>query len=165
MVIMMGFHRCNKFLKKKEVITMTDKSFSFASFVAYGNSCINNTTGKTPEIQNAFKSDLKKAIAHAGYPNKDEIGIIDEINDFEMNATLQTVPQLVSGYMRDEKRGFDIPAADSNTCAASIKVISVGEKTKEGINQLGPNAGQPYKSVTAAHDELQVKNRRGPFKK
>lgn len=143
----------------------TNKTFSFASFVEYGNACINNTTGNTPEIQTAFKTDLKKAIAHAGYPTKEEINIIDEINDFDMSATMQKVPELISGYMKDEQRSFDIPAGNDNTCAASIKVIAVEEKTKTGVNQLGPNAGSEYSSTTLAHEELQIKNRRGPFKK
>jgi hypothetical protein len=144
---------------------MTNKNFSYAAFVAYGNSCINNTSGKTPEIQKAFKTDLKKAIAHAGYPTKDEIDVIDEINDFDMSATLQTVPEIISGFMRDTGRSFDIPAATDNTCPASIKVVAVPEKTKEGIIMLGDRKGETYKSTIKAHEELSVKNHRGSFKK
>lgn len=143
----------------------TNKPFSFATFVAYGNSCINNTAGKTPEIQTAFKQDLKRAIDRAGYPTKDEIGVIDEINDFDMSATLQKVPELVAGYMKTEQRSFEIPAADDNTCTATIRVVAVPEKTKTGTIRLGPNAGSEYTSTTYAHEELSVKNRRGPFKK
>lgn len=143
----------------------TNKGFSIASWVAYGNACINNTTGTTPDIQTAFKGDLKKAIAHAGYPNKDEIGIIDEINDFDMSGTLSAIPEVVSGYMSKEQRAFDIPAADDNTCAASIKVVEVPETTKTGTITFGANKGQTYESTVAAHEELKVKNRRDPFKK
>lgn len=143
----------------------TNKGFSFASFVQYGNACINNATGNTPGIQDAFKTDLKKAIAHAGYPSKDEIGIVDEINDFEMPNVMSKIPEIVSGYMRDEKRSFDIPAADDNTCAATIKVVAVPEKTKTGTIMLGDKKGETYESTTKAHDELSVKNRRDPFKK
>lgn len=143
----------------------TKNRFSFASFVAHGNACINNASGNTPEIQSAFKSDLKKAIAHAGYPSKDEIGVIDEINDFDMSATMSKIPEIVSSYMRDEQRGFDIPAADNNTCAATINVVSVPEKTKTGTIMLGDRKGETYESVIKAHDELTVKNRRDPFKK
>lgn len=143
----------------------TNKVFSFASFVEYGNGCINNVSGKTPEIQTAFKTDLKKAIAHAGYPSKDEIGIIDEINDFDMSATMSKIPEIVSGYMRDEERSFDIPAANDNTCAASIKVVEVPEKVKEGTIMLGDRKGETYKSVIGAHEEISVKNRRDKFKK
>lgn len=143
----------------------TSKLFSFAAWVDYGNSCINNTTGNTPGIQEAFKADLKKAIAHAGYPTKEEIGVVDTINDFDMSATLSKVPEMVAGFMKDEKRAFDIPAADENTCAASIKVVAVNEKTKEGTIMLGDRKGETYKSTIAAHEEIAVKNRRDPFKK
>lgn len=143
----------------------TNKGFSFASFVAYGNSCINNASGKTPEIQTAFKTDLKKAIAHAGYPSKDEIGVIDEINDFDMSATMQKIPEIVSGYMKNEQRSFDIPAADDNTCPATIKVVAVDEKVKEGTIAFGDKKGETYKSTVAAHEEVSVKNRRDKFKK
>lgn len=141
------------------------KVFSFASFVEYGNSAINNTTGNTAGIQSAFKMDLKKAIAHAGYPTKDEISIVDEINDFDMSNTLAKVPELVSGYMSTEDRAFDIPAANDKTCAASLKIVSVEEKTKTGVIMLGDKKGEEYSSTIAAHDEFSVKNRRDPFKK
>lgn len=144
---------------------MTNKSFSFAAWVSYGNSCINNTTGNTPEIQTAFKTDLKKAIAHAGYPTKDEINVVDEINDFDMSATLSKVPEIVSGFMHDEQRSFDLPSPAKDTCAATVKVVSVPEKTKEGTIMLGDRKGETYKTTYSAHDEISVKNRRDPFKK
>lgn len=144
---------------------MTNKGFSLAAFVEYGNNCFNNTTGNTPTMQTAFKSDLKKAIAHAGYPSKDEIGVIDEINDFDMSNTLSKVPELVSGYMKDEGRAFQIPAADDNTCSATINVVGVDEKVKKGTLNFGENAGKEYTSTTLAHEELTVSNNRKPFKK
>lgn len=142
----------------------TNKSFSFAAFVAYGNNCINNVNGTTPEIQTAFKADLKRAIAHANYPSKDEIGIIDEINDFDMSNTLEQVPKLVSGFMHDEQRSFDLPAPDENTAPATLRVDAVPEKVNEGTIQFGDNKGQTYKSVTAAHDEVKVKSKTKQFK-
>ena len=143
----------------------TNKTFSFAAWVNYGNACINNTTGNTPEIQTAFKTDLKKAIAHAGYPTKDEIGVVDTINDFDMSATLSKVPEMVAGFMKDEQRAFEIPAADENTCAAAIKVVAVEEKTSTGTVMFGANKGATYETTTAAHEEIKVSNRRDPFKK
>lgn len=143
----------------------TNKGFSFASFVAFGNDAINNTSGNTSNISTAFKTDLKKAIAHAGYPSKDEITIIDEINDFDMSQTMSCVPELVAGYMKDTNRSFDIPAADKNTCAATVKVVAVDEKTKTGTIMFGDSKGKEYTSTVKAHEELSVKNRRDPFKK
>lgn len=143
----------------------TSKVFSLAAFVEYGNKCINNANNSTPVMQEAFKKDLKKAIAHAGYPSKDEIGVVDEINDFELTNTLAQVPTLVSSFMRDEQRSFDLPAVDPNTCPASIKVVAVEEKTKTGIIQMGDRKGEEYSSTIAAHEEVSVKNRRDAFKK
>jgi len=142
----------------------TNKPFSFAAFCTYGNACFNDPE-KTPDIRDAFKTDLKKAIAHAGYPTKEEINIVDDINDFDMSATLQQVPKIVSGFIHDEQRNFDIPSSDSKTCAATVKVVAVDEKTKEGIIMLGDKKGSPYTSTIAAHEEISVKNKRDPFKK
>ena len=118
----------------------TSKVFSLAAFVEYGNKCINNANNATPVMQDAFKKDLKKAIAHAGYPSKDEIGVVDEINDFELTNTLAQVPTLVSSFMRDEQRSFDLPAVDPNTCPASIKV---------GRNSTNPSTLALSESVSA----------------
>lgn len=140
----------------------TSKGWSLAAFCQYGNECIN---GKNKEMQSAFKSDLKKAIAHAGYPNKDEIGVIDEINDFDMSATLAKVPELVSGFMHDEQRSFAIPAADKKTAPATLRVEAVDKKVKTGIIMMeGPKKGQEYKSVTKAHEEVKVKSNTKDFK-
>lgn len=142
---------------------MTNKGFSMGAFIAYGNNKINNVSGNDAGIQTAFKTDLKKAIAHAGYPNKDEIGIIDEINDFDMTNTLEKIPEIVSGFMADEQREFNIPAANDKTCPAAIAVVHKDEETSEGVSKMG-GVEKPWKSTTLAHDELKVKNRRDGFK-
>jgi len=141
------------------------KPFSYAAFVAYGNACINNANGKTQELQDAFRADLKKNIAKAGYPSKDEIGIVDTINDFEMGATLRAIPSMVTGFMHDEDRAFELPAVDSNTAAGSLRIASVEEKTREGVIMLGEHKGETYTSTTGAHDEYRVKSNTDPFKK
>lgn len=142
----------------------TTKGFSMAAFIEYGNNKLNNTSGKDSEIQAAFKTDLKKAIAHAGYPTKDEIGIIDEINDFDMSNTLEVIPDLVSGYMADTGRKFDLPAPDKNTCASTIYTQHVDEETKTGVSKLG-GVEKEWTSTVAAHDVVKVKNNTKPFKK
>ena len=133
----------------------TNKSFSYAAFVEYGNA----------HMQEAFKTDLKKAIAHAGYPQKDEIGIIDTINDFDMTATLRAIPGTVSGFMHDEQRAFELPAPDKKTAPAVVKVVAVDKKTKTGTIAFGEHKGQSYKSTVAAHEEVRVKNKLNDFKK
>jgi hypothetical protein len=138
----------------------TTEKFSFAALANYGNS----TAQAATNLQSAFVTDAKKFYAKAGYPSKDEISILDEIKP-DLTNTVEAIPQFVSGFMHDEKRAFDIPAADNNTCAATIKVVSVDEKTKEGTIMLGDKKGETYTSTVLAHDELVVKNKRGPFKK
>ena len=139
----------------------TNKVFSFAALAAYGNS----TATPASNFQHAFVQDAKKFYAKAGYPSKDEIGILDEMQP-DVTNTVSAIPEFVGGFMHDEQRAFDIPAADDKTTAATIQVVHVPEKVTEGIITIdGPNKGQKYKSVTKAHDELNVKNRRGPFKK
>lgn len=142
----------------------SNKGFSMAAFIEYGNKKINNVSGKDAEFQTAFKTDLKKAIAHAGYPSKDEIGIIDEINDFDMSNTLEKVPELVSGYLADTDRKFDLPAVNNYTCPATISVDHADEDTKTGVSKLG-GVEKPWSTTIAAHDFIKVKNHTKAFKK
>lgn len=143
----------------------TNKPFSYAALCEYSNACINNATGKTPEIQAAYRTDLKKAIAKAGYPSKDEIGIIDTITDFDMSALSKVLPTMISGFMHDEQRAFEIPAADKKTAPATIKVVAVDRKVKKGTIMLGDKKGQEYTSTIGAHEEVRAKNNVKAFKK
>lgn len=136
------------------------KVHSLAAFVKYGNEQIN-----TGSMQSAFKADLKKAIAHAHYPTKEEIDIIDTINDFDMSATLSKVPELIGSYMKDEDRAFNIPAVDDKTAPASLRLEAIPEKTSTGIIQMGPDKGKEYTSTTKAHNEIKIKSNRDAFKK
>ena len=44
--------------------------FSMGAFVTYGNMALNNQKGKSSNLQEAFRADLKKNIARAGYPSR-----------------------------------------------------------------------------------------------
>ena len=138
----------------------TTKGFSFAALANYGSSLAPAATS----FQNAFVQDAKKYYAKAGYPSKDEIGIFDEITP-DVTNTVSAIPEFVAGFMKDESRSFDIPAADDKTTAATIKVVHKEEATSTGTIQMGPRKGETYTSTTAAHDELVVKNKRDKFKK
>ena len=94
----------------------------------------------------------------------DEIGIIDEINDFDMSNTLECVPQIVSEFMADTGRKFDLPAPDSKTCPATISTQYVPEETKKGVSKLG-GVEKEWTSTIAAHDVVKVKNHTKAFKK
>ncbi len=136
------------------------KVASLSAFVKYGNEQINKGDLKT-----AFKTDLKKAIARAGYPSKQEIDVVDTIDDFDMSATLSKVPDLVANYVKDEDRAFKLPAVDAKSCPATIKLEEVEEKTHTGISQMGSRKGETYTSTTAAHKEFKLESNRDAFKK
>ena len=142
----------------------TSKGFSMSAFIEYGNAKINNATGKDATFQEAFKTDLKRAIAHAGYPSRDEIDIIDEINDFDISNTLECVPSLVSEFMADTGRKFDLPAPDKKTCPATIYTEHVPEDVKTGVSKLG-GVEKQWTTTIAEHDDVKVKNHRKDFKK
>lgn len=131
----------------------TNKVASIPAWVAYGNA----------QLQEAARADFKKNAAKMGYPSKDEIGIVDQTT-LDISQTLAAIPGAVSGYMHDEKRAFALPAPDKKTTPATIKVVAVEQKTKEGVSTLGKNKGQPYKSVVKAHEEVKVSNNRKDFK-
>lgn len=138
----------------------TSKGFSFAAFANYGNS----TATPAANFQHAFVQDAKKFYAKAGYPSKDEIGILDEMTP-DVTNTVSQIPELVVGFMHDEERSFDLPAADDKTAPATIKVVKVPENTTEGTITFGPNKGKQYKSTTKAHEEPKLKVKRDAFKK
>lgn len=138
----------------------TKDKFSFAALANYGNS----TATSAVNLQNAFVDDAKRFYAKAGYPSKEEIGILDEIKP-DLTNTVSAIPQFVAGFMHDEKRAFEIPAADEKTAAATLNVVAVEETTKTGTITFGDKKGETYESTIAAHEEIKVKNKRGPFKK
>lgn len=137
--------------------------FSMGAFVTYGNAAINNQKGRSSDLQEAFKADLKKNIAIAGYPSKDEIGIIDELNNFSFDNTLKKIPQLVSNYMRDENRKFNIPAPDGSCTEATIEIVHKDTKTSSGVSKIGGKE-KPWETTVKEHDEFALSNHRDPFK-
>lgn len=136
----------------------TDKSFSMGEWLAYCN-------GRAATLQAGAKIDFKKNYLKMSCPNKDELdGALAETT-LDLSHTMQAIPETISGFMATEHRKFDLPAVDKKTAPATIRVDAVPEKVTEGINQLGPNKGKPYKSVTKAHDEVKVKSHNKDFKK
>ena len=145
---------------------MTDKSFSAAVWAEYLSKCANNADKKHSEDQAAVQSFVEKTIAKLGYPNKDEVhDVVKNFKDFDLTPIADRIPTMVSGFMHDEKRSFDLPSVDPSTAKAKIGVRAVDEKVNEGIIQFGENKGKPYKSVTAAHEEIYVRNNTKIFKK
>lgn len=135
------------------------KTWSLGAFAAYGKS----TATPAANFQHAFVQDAKKFYAKAGYPSKDEIGILDTITP-DVTNTCGAIPELVAGFIHDEKRPFKLPAPDNKSTSATIKLVHVDEKKSEGETKFGDKV-QKWTSVVKAHDEYKVKNNRDDFKK
>jgi hypothetical protein len=136
----------------------TNKPSSLSAFHAYCKEKENNL------FQNALRESYKVNAKKLGYPSKDEIGIVDNAV-MDGSHIAEVIPTLISNYMHDEKRAFDLPAPDKKTAPATIKVVAVPEKTKTGTVMLGDKKGQTYTSTVKAHEEYKVKSRTKDFKK
>ena len=136
----------------------TKNSFSMAAWSHY-------LTDKANAFQEAFKLDTAKNIAKMNYPNKDELADALANTKLDCTHTAAAIPGAISGFMTDEGRKFDIPAADKKTAPATIRLEEVPEKVTEGTVQFGASKGKAYKSTTKAHTEVKVKSHNKDFKK
>lgn len=142
------------------------KQWAYAAWCNYFNSCANNTTGNTPEVQDAFHVVLKKAIKKVQFPrDENELGIIDTVNDFDLSPLARQIPGLVTGFMHDEDRAFELPAVDGKTAPGSLRIAEIPEKTREGVIMLGDRKGETYTSTTGEHNEYKVKSNTDAFRK
>lgn len=132
----------------------TNKPSSLPAFTQYAND----------RLQGALRQDYKNNSKRLGYPGKDEMDIVDQ-SILDASNTIAAMPGVISGYMHDEHRAFDLPAPDAKTAPATLKIVEVPKKTKTGTIQLGDRKGEPYTSTIAAHDEVRVKSRTKSFKK
>jgi hypothetical protein len=144
---------------------ITTANYSLAAFTEWVNNATNNVNGTTPDMQQAFRQTLKAGIKKANYPSCEaELAIIDEINDFDVTPMAEQIPNMVSQYMSQTGRPFNIPAPDENTAPTSLRLVHKDETTNTGIIQMGDKKGQPYESKVKAHDEFKVKNNTKAFK-
>lgn len=134
-------------------------SFSLSNFVNYMN---DQAANKETALSQAFRKDVKAAIALAGYPTKDEIDIIDTIEGIKMTNTAGQIQNTVASYMKDQGRTFVIPSTDENTCELVIGRKPVEDKIKEGVSVIGGDE-KPWKCRIKAHTEYFAKNKRKPF--
>ena len=135
----------------------SNKPFSIAAFAEYGRA-------RNKAFQEAVKVDTLKNLAKMGYPNKDEAPEAVRNTELCTDNIVSSIPQLIAGFMADEGRKFDIPSAGKDIAPATIRLEPIPKKVTEGVNQLGPNKGQKYKSVTKAHTEVKVKSHNKDFK-
>ena len=137
-------------------------SFSASTWAEYANKVANK---KDSDTNKAVKTFVEKTIGALGYPNKDEAhDIIQSYNNYDLTPIADVIPSMVSGYISDEDRAFNIPAANANCTPAKIGLRHVDDKTKTGTIMFGESKGQTYSSTVKAHDEFFVKNFTKAFK-
>lgn len=143
----------------------TDKSFSASAFAEHVNKCVNNTDKKHEEASGAMKRFLERTIKKLGCPNQDELH--DAVATAVVDATpiADQIPSLISSFMAEEGRKFEIPAYDKKTAKAVIGIREIAQKTKTGTVRFGAKAGSSYSTTIAAHNEIYVKNYARIFKK
>jgi len=139
------------------------QAFNMASYVAYGNACIN----KPGDIRTAALADFKKNLKLTGYPTAMDVknGILDG-KDIQLDHShlLGCTPEIIAGFIQTEQRAFDLPAVNDKTAAASIKPFTFDEKKHTGQTNFGGET-KTYTSVTKKHNGYKIKNRTSPFKK
>lgn len=137
-------------------------SFSASSWADYATKVANK---KDSDANKAVKTFVEKTIGALGYPNKDEAhDIIQSYNNYDLTPIADIIPSMVSGYIKDEDRTFNIPAVNDNCTPAKIGLRHVDDKTKTGTIMFGENKGQSYSSTVKEHDEFFVKNFTKAFK-
>jgi hypothetical protein len=149
----------------KSFVDKTDKSFSSSAFAEHVNKCVNNTDKKHADASTAMKTFLEKTIKKLGCHNQDELH--DVVSNAVVDATpiADQIPSLVSSFMVEEGRKFEIPSLDDKTAKAAIGIREIPEKTKTGITRFGANKGASYETTISAHNEIYVKNYAKIFKK
>jgi hypothetical protein len=106
----------------------TSKGFSLAAFANYSNS----TAAPATNFQHAFVQDAKKFYAKAGYPSKDEIGILDEV----LKDVADEVGELKEKTIEPLDGSIVIPPVTGNTTYIGVNIDSEDKHIVLGDNGL-----------------------------
>ena len=120
-------------------------SFSKAAFTEITNALINDTTFKLPVLDKQgnttevnfselFREELKKNIASAGYPQKPEIGVVDNANLYG-SVIADMAPHLIDMYISTGRK-FEFPLHKDRI--SSVYLVDVKGKTKDTILTTPP---------------------------
>ena len=142
---------------------ITNGIFSAATFAEYANKAANK---KESDTNKAIKTFVEKTVKDLGYPNKDEAhDIIQGYDKYDITPIADVIPDMVSGYIYDTERSFNLPAPNDYSSPAKIGIRYVDKKENTGTIMFGEHKGESYKSVTESHNEFFVKNFTKAFKK
>jgi hypothetical protein len=113
-------------------------AFSKTGFADTVSALVNDTTfavktynkdgseSGTMSISELIRSDLKKTVAKAGYPQKTEAGILDTC-EIVTEGLSTAIPQIVMEQMKAGKK-FDLPTQEK--CSGSVFLSTVPGKQK-----------------------------------
>jgi len=145
---------------------MTGKgAFSKVGFSDTVNALVNDTTFKVKtygkdgkvngevNLSELIRSDLKKTVASAKYPQKSEAAVLDTV-DICTKGLAEAIPYIVMEQMKAGKK-FDLPAQAN--VSGSIYLANVPGKVKE-IQIRDPKTQQNLGSATiTTKDSVQIR--------
>lgn len=145
---------------------MTGKgAFSKTGFADTVSALANDTTfgvktygkdGKaagTVNISELIRSDLKKTVAKAGYPQKSEAGVLDSC-EVVTSGLSEAIPHIVMEQMKQGKK-FDLPAAPG--VCGSVYLAAVPGKVKT-VQVRDPKTQENLgTAVITTKDSIQVR--------
>jgi len=139
-------------------------SFSKAAFSDITNALINDTTfkvevldkqGKATEVNfsELFREELKKNIASAGYPQKPEIGVVDNANLYG-NVIAEMAPHLIDMYVATGRK-FEFPLHKDRI--SSVYLVDVKGKTKDTTVRDMKTGEKIGTTTTTTQDHIQMR--------
>lgn len=140
-------------------------SFSKAGFADMTSALVNDNTFKIKtygkdgkvsgevSISDLIRSDIKKTLEKAKYPQKSEAGVIDSA-EIVTTGLSEAIPYIVAEQIKQGKK-FDLPAGEKYT--GSIYLAPAPAKTKV-VNVRDPKTQQDMGTTTITYkDSIQVK--------
>lgn len=115
----------------------------------------NKSTGKEEKvsISELFVNDAKKTIANANYPQKSEIGVVDETT-IATNGVAQAIPHIVNAWLRT---GRKFPLPDQKDQTGFIYLANVPGKTKEVAVRDMKTGEANGSTVITTKDHIQIR--------
>lgn len=149
--------------------TLTDKKrFNAVEFKSVVSALANDSTYKVDNfkteeefnIGDAIRSDLKKTIERAKFPQKNEASVLDTV-DICTDGLAKAIPYIVLEHLKTG-RSFDLP--EQEKLNASIYLQTVPAKTRD-IPFRNVQTGAPLGTVTVANKECYQLKAQSPIPK
>lgn len=152
--------------KVNEVLTGKG-SFSKSGFADTVNALVNDTTfgikaydkdgnvTGTINISEMIRSDIKKSIENAKYPQKSEVGVLDS-SEIVTKGLAEAIPYIVMEQMKAGKK-FDLP--NNQNVVGSIYLADVPGKVRETEVRDILTKENLGTSITTTKDSVQIRTK------